>query len=151
MDKLLTRKAVDKKTCGKFKTKNFWTWYWNEAKKKSLNREVVRVYWINVAQERVQQPSVLSTVENLQVCIQLCNVFNQNILKTNLFEMYFVVFPPSVAYPGILFGWGGGSKNSVEDRGQTEWGCWGGSLLVRGSGGSCNLVQVISFHIIKFS
>ena len=27
----------------------------------------------------------------------------------------------------------------------------GGSPLVRGSGGSCNLVQEISFHIVKFS
>jgi len=27
----------------------------------------------------------------------------------------------------------------------------GGSSLVRGSGGSCNLVQAISFHIVKFS
>ena len=27
----------------------------------------------------------------------------------------------------------------------------GGSPLVRGSGGSCNLVQYISFHIVKFS
>ena len=50
-----------------------------------------------------------------------------------------------VAYPGILFG-GGGSTNSVEDRGQREWGSGGGSPLVRGSGGSCNLVQEISFH-----
>ena len=32
----------------------------------------------------------------------------------------------SVAYPGILFG-GGGSTNSVEDRGQREWGCGGGN------------------------
>jgi len=53
----------------------------------------------------------------------------------------------AVAYPGILFG-GGGSTNSVEERG---WGSGGGSPLVRGSGGSCNLVQVISFHIVKFS
>ena len=45
----------------------------------------------------------------------------------------------SVAYPGILFG--GGSTNSVEDRGQIEWGSGGGSPLVRGSGFSCNLVQ----------
>ena len=29
-------------------------------------------------------------------------------------------------------------------------GIWGGSPLVRGSGGSCNLVQEISFHIVKF-
>ena len=44
----------------------------------------------------------------------------------------------SVAYPGILFGGGGGSTNSVEDRGQKEWGSGGGSPLVRPSGGSCN-------------
>jgi hypothetical protein len=46
---------------------------------------------------------------------------------------------------------GGESTNSVEDRGQTEWESGDGSLLVRGSGGSCNLVQEISFHIVKFS
>jgi hypothetical protein len=37
----------------------------------------------------------------------------------------------SVAYPGILFG-GGGSTNSVEDRGKKERGYGGGSPLVRG-------------------
>ena len=52
----------------------------------------------------------------------------------------------AVAYPGILFG--GGSTNSVEDR---ERGSAGGSPLVTGSGGSCNLVQEISFHIVKVS
>ena len=46
---------------------------------------------------------------------------------------------------------GGGSTNSVEDRGQTERGSGAGSPLVRGSGGSCNLVQEISFHMVKFS
>jgi hypothetical protein len=40
---------------------------------------------------------------------------------------------------------GGGSTNSVEDRGQREWGSGDGSPLVRGSGGSCNLVQKIHF------
>ena len=49
------------------------------------------------------------------------------------------------------FARGGGSTNSVEDRGQREQGSGGGSPLVRGSGGSCNLVQEISFHIVKFS
>jgi len=34
----------------------------------------------------------------------------------------------------------------TEDRGTR-----GGSPLVRGSGGSCNFVQEISFHIVKFS
>ena len=57
---------------------------------------------------------------------------------------------PAVAYPGILFG-GGGSTNSVEDKGQRERGSGGGSPLVRDSGGSCNLVQEISFHIVKVS
>ena len=56
----------------------------------------------------------------------------------------------TVAYPGILFG-GRGSTNSVEDRGQKEWRTEVGSPLVRGSGGSCNLVQEISFHVVKFS
>jgi len=46
---------------------------------------------------------------------------------------------------------GGGSTNSFEGRGQREWGAGGGSPLVRGSGGSCNLVQEISFHMVKFS
>jgi hypothetical protein len=42
------------------------------------------------------------------------------------------VNPATVAYPGILAG-GGGSTNSVEDRGQREQGSGGGSPLVRGS------------------
>ena len=56
----------------------------------------------------------------------------------------------SVACPGILLGRERISTNSVEDRGQRERGSVGGSPLVRGSGGSCNLVQEISFHIVKF-
>ena len=51
--------------------------------------------------------------------------------------------------PRNFFFWGGGSTNSVEDRENGDLG--GGSPLVRGSGGSCNLVQEISFHIVKFS
>jgi hypothetical protein len=37
----------------------------------------------------------------------------------------------SVAYPELFFG--GGSTNSVEDRGQREQGSGGGNPLVRGS------------------
>jgi hypothetical protein len=66
-------------------------------------------------------------------------------------EMIFVVYVNPVAYPGILFGGGGFPTNSVEDTGQRERGSGGGSPLVRGSGSSCNLVQEISFHIVKFS
>jgi len=57
----------------------------------------------------------------------------------------------TVAYPGILLGGVGSSTNSVEYRRQRERGSGGTSPLVRGSGGSCNLVQEISFHIVKFS
>jgi hypothetical protein len=50
---------------------------------------------------------------------------------------------------------GGLSTNSVEDRGQRERGSGAvapySSPLLRGSGGSCNFVQEISFHIVKFS
>ena len=63
----------------------------------------------------------------------------------------YLLIPPvlgPVAYPGIF---SGGSTNSVEDRGQRERGSGGGSSLVRGSGGSCNLVQEISFHMVTFS
>ena len=52
-----------------------------------------------------------------------------------------------MAYPGILFG--GGSTNSVEDRENGDMGAV--APLVRGFGGSCNLIQEISFHIVKFS
>ena len=53
-----------------------------------------------------------------------------------------------MAYPGILFGC---STNSVEERGYRERGSGSGSTLVRGSGGGCNLVHEISFHIENFS
>jgi len=56
-----------------------------------------------------------------------------------------------VAYPVILFGGGGGVQKirlRTEDR---ERGSGGSSALDRGSGGSCNLVQEISFHIVKFT
>ena len=44
---------------------------------------------------------------------------------------------------------GGVSTNSVEDRENGDRG--GGKPIVRDSGGSCNLVQEISFHIVEFS
>ena len=48
---------------------------------------------------------------------------------------------------------GGGGVQQIqlrtEDRENGDMG--GGSPLVRGSGGSCNLAQEISFHIVKFS
>ena len=55
------------------------------------------------------------------------------------------------ANSGVPSGGLGCSTDLVEDRGQRERGSEGGSPLVRGSGGSCKLVQEISFHIVKFS
>ena len=43
---------------------------------------------------------------------------------------------------------GGGSTNSVEEREQRERGSGGGSPLVRGSGGSCNLVLYKKLQLI---
>ena len=57
-----------------------------------------------------------------------------------------------MAYPGILFGWGAGVQQiqlMTEDRENGDLGAVG--PLVRDSGGSCNLVQEISFHIVNFS
>jgi hypothetical protein len=45
---------------------------------------------------------------------------------------------------------GGGGFNKFS-WGQRERGCGGGSPLVRGSGGSCNLLQEISFLMVTFS
>ena len=44
---------------------------------------------------------------------------------------------------------GVGSTNSDENREQRQRGSGGGSPLVRGSRGRCDLVQEISFHIVK--
>ena len=48
--------------------------------------------------------------------------------------------PAYSGVPGNFVRGGGVSINSVKDRGQTERGSGGGSSLVRGSEGSCNLV-----------
>ena len=64
--------------------------------------------------------------------------------------MNFMVAPCSGVTRNFVRG-GGGSTNSVDDRGQRERGSGGGSPLVRGFGGSCKYVQEISFQIVKFS
>ena len=74
------------------------------------------------------------------------------VLHWHIFSLYdhFFCNSLSVAYPEILFG--GGVQQiqlRTEDRENGDLG--GGSPLVRGSGDSCNLVQEISFHMVKFS
>ena len=58
----------------------------------------------------------------------------------------FFTVPPVIGVLRNFVQGGGGSTNSVEDRENVDLG--GGSPLVRSSGGSCNLVQEISFHIV---
>jgi len=55
-----------------------------------------------------------------------------------------------VAYPGMLFG-GGVQQIQLRTEDRVNGDLGGGSPLVRGSGGSCNLVQEISFNTVKFS
>jgi len=54
-----------------------------------------------------------------------------------------------VAYTGIFFGEVQQFQLRTEDREEGYLGAI--TPLVRGSGSSCNLVQEISFHIVKFS
>ena len=67
--------------------------------------------------------------------------------NSNIFSWGLERFGPVSLGSGVPrnFFRGGGLTNSVEDRGQRERGSGGGSPLVRGSGGRCNLVQ---FHFI---
>ena len=53
-----------------------------------------------------------------------------------------------LANPGFLSGGVQQIRSRTEDR---ENGDGGSSLLFKGSGGSCNLVQEISFHKVNFS
>ena len=56
-----------------------------------------------------------------------------------------------MAYPGVLFERGGVQQIQLRTV-DTENGDLGDlGAIVRGSEGSCNLVQEISFHIVKFS
>ena len=55
----------------------------------------------------------------------------------------------AVGYPGFFFGGVQQIQLRTEDRDDGDLGAV--APLVGGSGGSCNLVQEISFHIVKFS
>ena len=89
--------------------------------------------------------------EGLDLCLTTLNLHGPGGIRTRNPSKQAAADPclGPMAYPGILFG--GGVQQielRTEDR---ERGSGGGSPLIRGSGGSCNLVQEISFHIVKFS
>ena len=99
--------------------------------------------------DRLQEyfPVVIEQSWTLQVQVWSCELSN----KGSSWQMMVRLRHTSgVPRNFVRVGWGG-STNSVEDRGQRERGSGDGSPVVRCSGGSCNLVQKISFHIVKFS
>ena len=100
-----------------------------------------------VIQTKSQLMNGLSTKESVRTITAIDNKIDY---MWDITWTYHLSVTLPVAYPGIFFG-RGGSTNSIEDRGQRGRGSGGSSPLVRGSGGSCNLVQEISFHIVKFS
>ena len=65
---------------------------------------------------------------------------------TDAMNSTFNVYLRAVAYPGIFFGGGFNKLSWGQNR---DLGC--SRPLVRGSGGICNLVQEIPFHIVKLS
>ena len=62
----------------------------------------------------------------------------------------FKFYPLSSGVPRNFVG-GGGQQIQLRTGDRENGDLGGGSPLVRGSGGSCNLVQEISFHMVKFS
>jgi hypothetical protein len=86
-------------------------------------------------------------------CIKYVNVVTLIVMLVLRYSFFKRACKRSLGASGIPRNivWGGVSAYSVEDGGQREQGSGGGSPLVSGSGGSCNLVKEISFQIVKFS
>ena len=81
---------------------------------------------------------LLNKEQNFEICTLASNGSQGKYMK-------YVISPCSGVPRSFVRG--GESTNSVEDRGQRDRGSGGGSPLVRGSGGSCNLAQEILFQI----
>jgi len=73
-------------------------------------------------------------------------------VRTQLSCILFIM-RTTVAYPEILFGGGGGFNKFSWEQGTENWdlGAVAPYPLVKGFGGGSNLVQEVSFHIIKVS
>ena len=97
-------------------------------------------------EQKLRHGNTIRTDEEFQLL-----TFNAPMKKRNLKKVVKHRQVGSLQWRTQEFCWRGGSANSAEDRGQRERGSAGGSTLVRCSGGSCNLVQEISFHIVKVS
>jgi hypothetical protein len=93
----------------------------------------------------------VSAIISKMIFDKKCSIFTQMQDDPHIICMCHTKMYSSSGIPRNFFFFGRGSTNSVEDRGEREWGSGGGSPLVRGSGSSCNLVQETSFHTVKFS
>jgi hypothetical protein len=79
--------------------------------------------------------SIVPSLDCIRVSTFICvlSTFCQVRLTTHWHSCWYRVIKNS-GIPRNFFGvWGWGSPNSVEDRGQREWGSVGGSPLIRGS------------------
>jgi len=96
------------------------------------------------------------TVRILILCVLCCAI--HELLSIVVVSFVSTVLKESTILGSLLrvtggprnFVWGGGVVQQIQLRTE-RMGSGGGSPLVRGSGGSCNLVQEISFHTVKCS
>ena len=135
-----------------------------------LDRCVSSARWLVTEQGhsryRKLQWQVSFTSVTLNYCTEYCIRFLcalvtdwlSNIITEPLQSIHHSAIPCYLQYFHNILQWrtqefcsggGRGSTNSVEDRENGDLGAV--APLVRGSGGSCNLVQEISFHRVKFS
>jgi len=101
-----------------------------------------------IAKNPLNEKTRVTSVREYKFCPLIFYVFvqsGQNRHQTDV-PQQFVAVP----YPGILFG-GGGGVQKIQLR-KERTGIWGAvAPIVRDFGSCCNLVQEISFHIVKFS
>jgi len=72
--------------------------------------------------------------------------------RDDITHSYHLLWISGVPRNFVRGGWGVGGFNKFSWGQRTErMGIWEWCTLVRGSGGSCNLVEEIAFHIVKFS
>ena len=121
---------------------------WRSNKAPALCRQRITDIFSKVRHSVLPEPAEFS--QHLHICLTR-SFFN--IMAPLTFRLHDWLAKVLLAASGVPrnFVRGGGVGFNEFSWGQRERGSGGGSPLVRGSGGSCNLVQEISFHIVTFS
>jgi len=110
--------------------------------------------YLDISSAVVRIGTTCFNIKNLlQIVIHGLNIFCKKKILIKIKNWFVVEYVSCEQWRTQEFfrGGGGAFTNTVEDRGQTERGSGGDRRVARGSGGSCNLAQEISFHIVKFS